>query len=183
MTPDFVASVAEVLADTSTDPHALTLEVTESIFIQDSERALVVLNDLKSLGVVLAIDDFGTGYSSLSYLKQFPVDVVKIDRAFIADLDREPASRLIVRAIVELAHGLEMAVVAEGVESANQYEEVVELDCDSYQGFYFARPMSADDLTTLMTGGYGPYQPLPLAHDPSPNQLTGISHLLGGAKS
>ena len=99
----------------------MTLEVTESVFIQDSDRALVVLNELRRLGVKLALDDFGTGYSSLSYLKQFPVNIVKIDRAFIADLGREPTSRLIVSAIVRLAHSLQMTVVAEGIESANQY--------------------------------------------------------------
>ncbi len=95
----------------------MTLEVTESVFIQDSDRALIVLNDLRRLGVKLALDDFGTGYSSLSYLKQFPVNIVKIDRAFIADLGSEPTSRLIVSAIVRLAHSLQMTVVAEGIES------------------------------------------------------------------
>ncbi|MGD0378887.1 MAG: EAL domain-containing protein [Acidimicrobiales bacterium] len=150
MAPDFVAVVGEVLAETRTDPKRVTLEVTESVFIQDSDRALVVLNQLKRLGVKLALDDFGTGYSSLSYLKQFPVNIVKIDRAFIADLGREPTSRLIVSAIVRLAHSLQMTVVAEGIESANQYDEVVALDCDSYQGYFFARPASAVALDSLM---------------------------------
>jgi diguanylate cyclase (GGDEF)-like protein len=150
MAPDFAASVAEVLAETKTDPHLVTLEITESVFIQDSDRALVVLHDLKKLGVALALDDFGTGYSSLRYLKQFPVNIVKIDRAFIADLGHEPTSRLIVSAIVRLAHSLRMSVVAEGIESAEQYDEVVALDCDSYQGYFFARPASADALESLM---------------------------------
>jgi len=150
MAPDFAATVAEVLTETRTDPKLVTLEMTESVFIQDSDRALIVLNDLKRLGVKLALDDFGTGYSSLSYLKQFPVNVVKIDRAFIADLGTEPTSRLIVSAIVRLAHSLEMTVVAEGIESAHQYDEVVALDCDSYQGYFFARPAPAEALDTLM---------------------------------
>jgi diguanylate cyclase (GGDEF)-like protein len=150
MAPDFAATVAEVLAETRTDPRLVTLEMTESVFIQDSDRALVVLHDLRSLGVKLALDDFGTGYSSLSYLRQFPVNIVKIDRAFIADLGNEPTSRLIVSAIVRLAHSLEMTVVAEGIESVNQYEEVVALDCDSYQGYFFARPASAEVLDSLM---------------------------------
>ncbi|HWW54609.1 MAG TPA: EAL domain-containing protein, partial [Acidimicrobiales bacterium] len=134
MAPDFAATVAAVLSATGTDPKLLTLEITESVFIQDSDRALIVLNDLRRLGVKLALDDFGTGYSSLSYLKQFPVNIVKIDRAFIADLGREPTSRLIVSAIVRLAHSLHMTVVAEGIESESQFDEVVALDCDSYQG-------------------------------------------------
>jgi diguanylate cyclase (GGDEF)-like protein len=150
MAPDFAATVAEVLTETRTDPKLVTLEMTESVFIQDSDRALIVLNDLKRLGVKLALDDFGTGYSSLSYLKQFPVNIVKIDRAFIADLGTEPTSRLIVSAIVRLAHSLEMTVVAEGIESARQYDEVVALDCDCYQGYFFARPAPAEVLDSLM---------------------------------
>jgi diguanylate cyclase (GGDEF)-like protein len=150
MSPDFATTVADVLAETRTDPKVVTLEVTESVFIQDSDRALIVLNDLRRLGVKLALDDFGTGYSSLSYLKQFPVNIVKIDRAFITDLGREPTSRLIVSAIVRLAHSLQMTVVAEGIESEDQFDEVVALDCDSYQGYFFARPTSADALDSLM---------------------------------
>jgi diguanylate cyclase (GGDEF)-like protein len=150
MAPDFAATVAAVLTETRTEANAVTLEITESVFIQDSDRALVVLNDLKRLGVKLALDDFGTGYSSLSYLKQFPVNIVKIDQAFIADLGREPTSRLIVSAIVRLAHSLQMTVVAEGIESASQFDEVVALDCDSYQGYFFARPASADALDSMM---------------------------------
>ena len=150
MAPDFSTTVADVLTETRTDPKVVTLEVTESVFIQDSDRALIVLNDLRGLGVKLALDDFGTGYSSLSYLKQFPVNIVKIDRAFIADLGREPTSRLIVSAIVRLAHSLQMTVVAEGIESEDQFDEVVALDCDSYQGYFFARPSTAEALDSLM---------------------------------
>ncbi len=150
MAPDFAATVADVLTETGTDPGVVTLEVTESVFIQDSDRALIVLNDLRRLGVKLALDDFGTGYSSLSYLKQFPVNIVKIDRAFIADLGREPTSRLIVSAIVRLAHSLHMTVVAEGIESEAQFDEVVALECDSYQGYLFAAPTSAHVLDSLM---------------------------------
>lgn len=152
MATDFATTVATVLAETHTDPRLVTLEVTESVFVYDGERALVVLDDLKRLGVMLALDDFGTGYSSLSYLKRFPVDVVKIDRLFVADLDRDPVSRLIVSAVVGLAHGLGMAVVAEGVESDEQYEAAAALGCDSYQGFYFARPASVEGLDTLLVG-------------------------------
>jgi diguanylate cyclase (GGDEF)-like protein len=150
MSPSFAATVEAVLAASDTDPKLVTLEMTESVFFQDSERALVVLNDLKHLGVMLALDDFGTGYSSLSYLKRFPVDIVKIDQAFIAKLGQDSASHAIVAAVVELAHALGMAVVAEGVETDVQHREVAALGCDSCQGYYFARPMSADDVDTLM---------------------------------
>jgi diguanylate cyclase (GGDEF)-like protein len=150
MSANSTATVEAVLLATHTDPHMVTLEMTESVFVQDSERALVVLDDLKHLGVMLALDDFGTGYSSLSYLKRFPIDVVKIDQAFVADLGVDSASHAIVAAVVDLAHVLGMAVVAEGVETALQHREVAALGCDYCQGFYFARPMSADDLDTLM---------------------------------
>ena len=145
MSAGFAADVANVLSETHTDPRLVTLEVTESVFVQDSERALVVLNDLKALGVVLALDDFGTGFSSLNHLKRFPVDVVKIDQTFVADLQHNEASDAIVLAIVELAHRLGMTVVAEGVETPEQLAKLSSFGCDYCQGNYFARPMSADD--------------------------------------
>jgi diguanylate cyclase (GGDEF)-like protein len=150
MAPDFTATVAAVLSGADTDPTMVTLEMTESVFVQDTERALVVLGELKDLGVTLALDDFGTGYSSLTYLKRFPIDIVKIDQDFVADLERDEASYSIVFTVVELAHLLGMTVVAEGVETTGQHEQLVALGCDFCQGFYFARPMSADDLHTLI---------------------------------
>jgi len=150
MSPDFTATVEDVLISTRTDPKLLTLEITESVFVQDSERALVVLSDLKKLGVMLALADFGTGYSSLSYLKRFPVDILKIDQAFVADLDQDRASHAIVSAVVELAHALRLTVVAEGVETIEQHDEVAALGCDACQGYYFARPMPADAMDDLM---------------------------------
>jgi len=150
MAPNFPATVARVLADTKTDPKLVTLEVTEGVLITDATLALAVLKELKEQGVLIALDDFGTGYSSLSYLKRFPVDIVKIDRTFIADLEHDLASRLIVRAVVGLAHGLGTRVVAEGVESLPQYQVLAALGCDSYQGFYFGRPTSADGLKGLL---------------------------------
>jgi EAL domain-containing protein (putative c-di-GMP-specific phosphodiesterase class I) len=148
--PDYARNVQRILAETDTEPKDLTLELTESVFIRDSDGVLAVLNRLKSLGVIIALDDFGTGYSSLSYLKRFPVDIVKIDRVFIADICIEPTSRLIVSAIVELAHSLQMHVVAEGVESVQQRAEIQQLDCDAYQGYLFARPMPQAELQTRL---------------------------------
>jgi diguanylate cyclase (GGDEF)-like protein len=150
MGPDFVAMVGGVLASTDTNPPLLTLEITESVFVQDAERALVVLNDLKRLGVMLALDDFGTGYSSLGYLQRFPVDIVKIDQGFIADLARDQTSNAIVAAIITLAHNLGISVVTEGVETAEQRGQIMALGSESCQGYYFARPMPALNLGILL---------------------------------
>ncbi len=149
MEPDFVDAVADVLTRTNIPPGLLTLEITESVFINDSERALVVLDELKQLGLMLALDDFGTGYSSLVYLDQFPIDVIKIDRGFTAKLGRDRASQVIVAKVIELAHLLDMGVVSEGIETAEQLHEVRKLGSESSQGFYFARPLSADRLDVL----------------------------------
>ena len=150
MSAGFVDSVAAVLAATPADPGLLTLEVTESIFVRDRERAQIVLGELKRLGVKLALDDFGTGYSSLSYLTNLPIDIVKIERTFVADLSEDPASQTVVTAIIELAHSLGMTVVSEGVQTAAQHHHLTKLGSDSCQGFYFARPMPAPDLHTII---------------------------------
>jgi diguanylate cyclase (GGDEF)-like protein len=149
MAPDFVATVAAVLAGTDTPPAVLTLEITETAFIQDSERALVVLQELKTLGVLLALDDFGTGYSSLLHLNRFPVDIVKIDQAFTAKVADDRATQALVGKVIELAHLLDIAVVVEGVETAEQLHEIAALGGESCQGFYFARPMPAHNLDLL----------------------------------
>jgi len=153
MSQDYAATVAGFLSASNTDPELVTLEVTESVFVQDSERALVVLNELKRIGVRLALDDFGTGYSSLNYLRQFPIDVVKIDRGFVADLDHDRASHAIVVAVVAMAHAMGMRVVAEGVETVEQHRELALVGCDSCQGYYFARPMPPDDFDVLLQPG------------------------------
>lgn len=150
MAAGFANSVAHVLSSVSLDAPRLTLEVTESVFVRDGERALVVLKDLKDIGVQIALDDFGTGYSSLSYLMTYPVDTVKVDQTFIASLGENPASRKIVTAVIDLAHSLGMTVVSEGVETVEQHRELAELGCDACQGFYFARPMSATTVDALI---------------------------------
>jgi len=160
MSAGFVRSVASILAATGTDPALLTLEVTESIFVRDVERTRVVLSDLKAIGVKLALDDFGTGYSSLSRLMELPIDTVKIDRAFIANLRREPDGHPVVTSIIQLAHGLGMSVVAEGVETAEQHRTLTGLGCDYCQGYYFARPMTAASLEALTKHQVGEGYPL-----------------------
>jgi diguanylate cyclase (GGDEF)-like protein len=149
MSPDFVSTVAGVLASTDTPPGALTLEITESALIHDNDRALIVLDELKQLGVLLALDDFGTRNSSLAHLKRFPVDVVKINPAITATLTRDPATRGLVERVIELAHRLDIRVVVAGVETVEQLHEIAVLGGESCQGFYFARPMPADNLDLL----------------------------------
>jgi diguanylate cyclase (GGDEF)-like protein len=150
MAPGFTNTVADLLDTWPGASGRLISEITESVFVRDAERALVVLNDLRDIGVRVALDDFGTGYSSLAYLLRFPVDIVKIDRAFVVGLARDRASQLLVSAVIDLAHGLEMTVVAEGVETSEQHHELMRLGCDSCQGFYFASPMVAPDLVALV---------------------------------
>ncbi|HVR31082.1 MAG TPA: EAL domain-containing protein [Acidimicrobiia bacterium] len=151
MATEYVASVASALRNTGITPGHVTLELTESALVHDEERALSVLRALKRLGVNIAVDDFGTGMSSLSRLKQFPVDTVKIDRNFVNDLEHNLASRLIVGAVVGLAHGLGMKVVAEGIETVGQRDQVAKLDCDFSQGFYFAKPQPSDAIDALVS--------------------------------
>ena len=150
MAPDFVAGIAAVLQAADTAPNLLTLEITETAFIQDSDRALLILRDLKGLGVTLALDDFGTGFSSLTYLQRFTIDIIKIDRSLTAEIARNTTTRIIVDSIVDLAHKLSMTVVAEGVETAEQHQQVSDLGCDFSQGYYFAKPMRSDDARQLL---------------------------------
>jgi predicted signal transduction protein with EAL and GGDEF domain len=128
----------------------LTLEVTESVLVHDEQRALIVFDNLKNVGVRLALDDFGTGYSSLGYLNTLPIDTLKIDHTFVATLTHDPDSQRIVAAIIALAHSLKMTVVAEGVETASQHCELTKLASDYCQGFYFGRPMHAEELNRLI---------------------------------
>lgn len=153
--PDFYDTVATTLTTTGMDPNSLVLEMTENILIEDSERVMTVLVDLKRLGVRLALDDFGTGYSSLSYLRRLPIDIVKIDQAFVADIEHAGEGAAIVAAVTNLAHVLGLTVTAEGVETKRQHEEVSAIGCESAQGFYYAEPMpaSAIDERLAATGG------------------------------
>jgi EAL domain-containing protein (putative c-di-GMP-specific phosphodiesterase class I) len=150
MAPGFTEMVADVLERTGTDAKLCTLEITESSFVEDAERALIVLGELKAIGVRLALDDFGTGYSSLNYLRRFPVDVVKLDQSFIADMDHDEVAHAIVRKVIELAHLIKKTVVVEGVETSAQRAEVSRLGSEYCQGYFFARPIPADDLDELM---------------------------------
>ncbi len=137
---DLVGLVHSILLETGLEPGRLTFEVTEGVLIDDFSRGLLILRRLKNLGVRIAMDDFGSGYSSLSYLQSFPFDKIKIDRSFIANLPHNQHSVAIVRAVIGLAHGLGLPVVAEGVESEEQLNFLAAEHCDEVQGFYVGRP-------------------------------------------
>jgi EAL domain-containing protein (putative c-di-GMP-specific phosphodiesterase class I) len=146
---DLVDEVAAILADTGLDPGALEIEITESVLMDQSEAGIRTLRRLRELGVRLVLDDFGTGYSSLSYLKHLPLDTIKIDRTFVAGLSGV-TDRSIVEAVVALARGLRIGVVAEGIETEIQRGILRDIGCDVGQGYLFSRPLPADEAARLL---------------------------------
>ena len=146
----FVTEVAAVLASTDVKPGLLTLELTEDVVVADPELAKERMHELQALGIKLSVDDFGTGYSSLTYLKGLPIDEVKIDKGFVAGLVDDPGDQAVVRAVVDIAHTLGMAVVAEGVEKDDQHELLRRLGVDAVQGYLHARPMPALDMASWL---------------------------------
>ncbi len=150
MSPDFRSIVASVLDRTEMDPNSLIFEVTESLFIGDFDYAIDLLGNLRALGVRLALDDFGTGFSSLSYLRRLPIDIIKIDQSFIADIGELSTGSAVVAAVTNLAHVLGLAVTAEGVETPAQRDEVAAIGCDTAQGYFFARPTSASAISAQL---------------------------------
>jgi len=149
----FVQAVANALRTHDVDPASLELELTESALIDDREKALGILQELKGLGVQIAVDDFGTGYSSLSYLSGLPVDCLKIDRAFVMRLDKGGRDAALAQAIVSMGHALGMRVLAEGVETAEQLQLLRAQGCDEGQGYLFAKPAAPDALGELLEKG------------------------------
>jgi diguanylate cyclase (GGDEF)-like protein/PAS domain S-box-containing protein len=148
--PGLAAEVAEVLSDTELEPGTLVVEITEQIFMQDSDRVLVNLQELKEIGVRLAIDDFGTGYSSLSYLQRFPVDYLKIDKSFVDEIGAGGSKPALTRAVIEIAHSLDLDVVAEGVERDDQLRPLQAMGCDLAQGFLFAKPLDVAGMARFL---------------------------------
>ncbi|MDA0365020.1 MAG: EAL domain-containing protein [Chloroflexi bacterium] len=142
--PDLVWRVAKTLRDTGLDASMLRIEITETVVMRDTHIARKVFFELKGLGVEIAIDDFGTGYSSLNYLRRLPADVLKVDRSFVIDVDRDEREASIVRAVVHVANALNMHIVAEGIERLEQSLVLAELGCQTAQGYYFSRPQSAE---------------------------------------
>ncbi len=150
---DFVPALRRALQGLQGDPAALGIEITESILISNMERAIEVLTQVRALGVPVAIDDFGTGYSSLAYIVTLPIDELKIDRAFVKKITADPAYEGIVRTCVSLARGLNLKVVAEGVETEAQAAKLRELECDQAQGFLYSPPVPAEQLVRMLKAG------------------------------
>ena len=141
------AEVGSLLAENGLPPQALEVEVTEDVIMVEPVRAREVMGDLKELGIGVAIDDYGTGYSSLAYLRDLPVDTLKLDRSFVSGLTTQLDLAAIVRSTVELAHSLSLRLVAEGVESAEDWRYLAGVHCDIAQGYFIRRPGSASDIT------------------------------------
>jgi predicted signal transduction protein with EAL and GGDEF domain len=146
---DLPALVHSVLLETGLSPSRLELEITEGVLIDDFSRAVSILRRLKALGTRIAMDDFGTGYSSLSYLQAFPFDKIKIDQAFISNLEHNNQSATIIRAVIGLARGLELPVLAEGVETNEQLAFLIREACDEIQGYLIGRPLPIENYDTL----------------------------------
>jgi diguanylate cyclase (GGDEF)-like protein len=144
---EFVAEVRDALADNGLPPHALTLEITETVLMRDATAAAIRLRALKALGVRIAIDDFGTGYSSLAYLRQFPVDALKIDRSFITGISSSREASALMHTLIQLGKALGLETLGEGIEEHAQLEQLKHEECDSGQGFLFARPLDVDAVT------------------------------------
>ena len=148
--PSLVKHVAEAMRVCAADPSMIEIEITETAVMKNLAEAVVHLDSLRALGVRLAIDDFGTGYSSLAYLKQLPVDVLKVDRSFVKHLPHDRDDLAITRAIIAMAHGLSMTVVAEGVEEKHQFDSLRDEGCDEFQGFFCRAAMESHELEALM---------------------------------
>jgi diguanylate cyclase (GGDEF)-like protein/PAS domain S-box-containing protein len=147
---DVVTLVHSILLETGLAPDRLELEITEGVLIEDFDRGLALLRRLKALGVRISMDDFGSGYSSLSYLQAFPFDKIKVDRAFVINLGKNPQSAAIVRAVIDLGHGLEMSIVAEGVETAEQLAFLAQEGCDAVQGYLLGKPAPIGQYAALV---------------------------------
>src|SRR5262249_44640389 len=154
--PALVDDIRTILAETGLPADRLELEITESILLDEGADSGTTLRALRELGVRLVLDDFGTGYSSLSYLRRLPLDTLKTDRSFVDGIDVDGSNLPIVQAVIALAHGLGIEVVAEGIETAAQSARLRELVCDRGQGFFYARPQPPEALGALLAGGDAP---------------------------
>jgi EAL domain-containing protein (putative c-di-GMP-specific phosphodiesterase class I) len=133
------------------DPRTLELEITESNAMQNADNTIHILRDLKALGVRIAMDDFGTGYSSLNYLKRFPIDTLKLDQMFVRNVTSDPSDAAIVTAIITMAHSLNLNVIAEGVESEEQFAFLKSRRCDCVQGYLFGYPFTVEEVDRFLT--------------------------------
>ena len=142
--------MAGALEEHGLDPGDLIIEITETVLMKDAHATVDRLASLKELGVRIAIDDFGTGYSSLAYLRQFPVDVLKIDRTFVAEMTGSPDATALIHTLVELGHTLGLLTLAEGIEHPAQIDGLRSQNCDHGQGYFFSRPVAAEEIELLL---------------------------------
>ena len=147
---NLLRDLAKILKETKMDPSLLELEITESLLMRDIEKTLHILNELKNMGVLIAIDDFGTGYSSLTTLQQFPLNTIKIDRSFIKNVAKSPGDKALTEAIIAMGRALSLTVVAQGVETKAQADFLRKKSCDEFQGFYFYKPVPADEIPQML---------------------------------
>jgi EAL domain-containing protein (putative c-di-GMP-specific phosphodiesterase class I) len=152
---EFLELLTRIIQETGVDPGALELEFTESIIMDNAGKTIETLGALSKMGIQLSIDDFGTGYSSLNYLRHFPIDRIKIDRSFVTDVNRSKDDAAIVEAIISMAQTLNLKVVAEGIENSDQLHVLASLGCNEVQGFYLAKPMTAEALAENLAGLHG----------------------------
>jgi EAL domain-containing protein (putative c-di-GMP-specific phosphodiesterase class I) len=147
---DLVETISGILGEAGLDPRFLELEITEGAIMHQADQAVALLEQLHRLGVQLSVDDFGTGYSSLAYLKRFPVQTLKIDQSFVRDLTTDADGAGIVEAVIAMAKSLKLRAIAEGVETKEQLASLAKLKCNEYQGYYFSKPVPAQDLVRLL---------------------------------
>ena len=147
---DCVDAIRSAVRASGVDPSALTVEVTESMFVTDPDRAIHNLNQIRSLGISIALDDFGTGYSSLTYLRQLPIDIVKIDRGFMNELEEDTGHRSIVAMVLALGESMGIRVIAEGIENERQRQALIELGVEFAQGYHFAAPQTAERVEAML---------------------------------
>lgn len=151
--PDLCQTIADIIAETGVPPEYMELELTESMLMSDPEDAAETMSQVKKLGLSLSLDDFGTGFSSLNYLRRFPVDVLKIDRSFVVDAEKDESGATMIASIVAIAHGLGMTAIAEGVETVEQLQLLSRCDCDAIQGYYFSKPLPGTDFIRIVQEG------------------------------
>jgi EAL domain-containing protein (putative c-di-GMP-specific phosphodiesterase class I) len=149
--PEFVAQVQAALQRHTVDPKLLKLELTESLLLENIEEIIKTMSALKEIGLRLSLDDFGTGYSSLQYLKRLPLDQLKIDQSFVRDLATDSSDKAIVRTIIAMARSLNLDVIAEGVETDEQQQLLLNKGCTHYQGYLFGKPVPIDEFDALLT--------------------------------
>jgi EAL domain-containing protein (putative c-di-GMP-specific phosphodiesterase class I) len=151
--PEFKLQLEKMLAKSDMVTEWLELEITESSLMKDVELTIALLHELRGMGFMLSVDDFGTGYSSFSYLTRFPINILKIDQSFVCDLPGKKSAITIVSAIANMAKSLGLKTVAEGVETREQAEFLTRLGCDQLQGYFYSRPVPADDFARLLEKG------------------------------